>query len=294
MKKNQKYLLDTSIQIKRLTCLRWRKANHDQIWQSIIPLTSNYSFMEFKNSIIAAICYLIQVIEELKTLNSNKGNLVSIRIYDIIKYLNASTNIYEGDRRVKFANYYAAKLQEEYNEYPLPLTYDKVLLQLKSLAINLQEIGFYYYTKNGIPTRMKVEDHVDCHLGKRMSPIEVGNDNYSCKKDTVCCKITQHISNGSCHNLILAIETNQIKIKDKRLSNGVKKIKTLIEAGKLKDNSNIGQRLCQPIGDCILVSKASKAKCGIFTVDKDQIRLANHLNLSSLLFSSKMNIIIET
>ena len=67
MTEHPTYLLDTSIQIKRLISLKWRAGGLDAAWKDVKPIASMYSFMEFKNSVIRALKYLVSILREMES-----------------------------------------------------------------------------------------------------------------------------------------------------------------------------------------------------------------------------------
>ncbi len=284
--KKCKYLIDTSIQIKRLISQKWYISNHDSIWDEIIPITCFYSLMEFKNTVIAALDYLSDVIAQIKE-DSNMSDLVKIRLGEVIKELNIDSTYYERDRRVRIANAYAVKMLEDYQHYSKPSAVDEVLLQLKCEALNLEEIGFYYIGRRGKSSRIKSIDKLNCELGKQISIVEHGRNAYTCRKEKFKCKISQFLCEKTNEQELHAITQRKIKIRDQRLKKGAKVIIEAIKKKSLKKNTSIGQRMCFPLGDFLIVSKARKNDLGIFTADIDQFELAKHWNLNAILYKSK-------
>lgn len=292
MKTHKKlFLLDTSIQIKRLISRKWREAKHDNVWADIDPATCYYSFMEFKNTVIAALEFLANVINQIPE-EKSKVDSVEIRLEEVINELNIDSTIRERNRRVKLANLYAVKILKENTFYKKLRTKEDVLLQIKNEANNLEEFGFFYFHKNGKSRKIKLIDHINCHLGKRMSVFTNGRSAFTCKKGVYDCRISQFIQEKKVAQNIIAIADKKLKINDSRLKKGAIAINNSVIEGKLQKGKSIGQRMCFPIGDCIIVSKAQKFNTGIFTVDRDQEKLSRHLNIPVLLYNVKNNKIV--
>lgn len=287
-----KFLLDTSIQVKRLISQKWFEAGLDRTWNSIVPVTCIYSLMEFKNSVICALGYLIDVLQEIKA-RKEMDDAVGVRLSEVITYLNMDSTIRETDRRVRLASAYAAKVLEENQYYARPRAISQVIEQLRIEAENLEEVWFFHYAEGDQPKRMEIIDRVGCFIGRNKSPLDRGESRYSCLKGEVPCNIIEYLNNSNMLKVTQAICEKIIKIRNARLKEGAEAIHQEINNGNLDHGYSIGQRLCHPIGDCILATKAEMEGLGILTGDRDQISLANYLGMRALFYNSKYAAIIE-
>jgi hypothetical protein len=287
---NSIYLLDTSIQVKRLISQKWRDARHDSIWDEITPATCMYSYMEFKNVVIGALRYLIDVLQEIKASKDN-GDEVQARLSEVITYLNVDSSIRERDGRIKLASAYAAQIIKENKGYRRSRTIAEVIEQIMFEAENLETMWFFNYSSNGQLKYMQPINMVECDLGINKSPITEGRGGYTCNKGKIICNITKFISKDAIKRLIKAITNKTISIHNRRLREGVDELDGHFQSNSLKYGFSIGQKLCFPIGDCIIVSKAHEEGIGIITGDKDQVEMAKHLNIPRLYYNAHADVI---
>ena len=279
------YLLDTSIQVKRLISERWAKNRLDSIWKDVTPVASYYSLMEFKNSVIGSLKFLINVLNEILNQNNDIDN-VDVRLNEVIMFINMDSNIRTTDRRVKLANAYASKLINENKLYPRTRGIKEVIEQLEIEADNLQSFWFFHFSANGIPKKMKIINSISCHLGNNINPL--GKENYTCVKEKYHCKIFNFITQNNLCRLGPQVEKNEVKLNSSRLKKGIHILCKKINDNEVTQNLSIGQVLCWPIGDGILGLKAKSEDIGIMTGDKDIITIAEHLEIRSIFYDSKL------
>ena len=285
MNKKKKYLLDTSIQIKRLTSQKWRENRLDSTWDEVEPATCMYSMMEFKNSVIGALDFLMDTLKEIRNRGSHKDS-VKYRLEEVIIYLNSDSVIRERDRRVRIASSYAAKICTELQTYDNPICLEDAILLLEMEAENLETEWFFIYpTKNGW-RKMEVINSIECYLAHNKSPLSQGRIGYTCKKHAYECRITEFLDKEKVYNLANEIVEGTVRIRDARLRKGANAIIAEETKDGMKEGVSIGQKLCFPIGDCLIISKAKTHSMALITADKDQISMAHHLSIPCLFYDA--------
>lgn len=284
------FLLDTSIQIKRLMSQGWKVNNLDSTWESVEPAASVYTWMEFKNSVIGALRFLISVLEEIKSAKcTGQDDLVKIRLGEVIQQLTFETNIREKERRKSFASAYAAKLLEENEAFPRIRGVIEVIDQLKFEAEDLEKRWFFFFPRNGEARQMPVVDRVNCELGRALSPLTDGRKLYHCRRDDLKCNVVQHIQTIPIQTISKAISDGSVRVRDTRLRNGIHAVAEALAGGVIKRGSSMGEKLCFPLGDAIIVSKAREEKLGLVTADGDQRALADHWGVQCIFYDSHTN-----
>jgi hypothetical protein len=233
----------------------------------------------------------VDVLQEIGNAKEAYGDAVKTRLEEVINHLNMDTNIRERDRRVRLASAYAAKILEENRHWPRSRDVEEVINQIRYEAENLEKIWFYHYTVEGKPNTMRIVDYIGCDLGRNGTPLLEGRSGYSCRKGTRPCEVGQFVSEGEGRRVVAAVSAKEISVRSKRLRNGAEMLQKIISTNQLKTDRSIGQKMCHPIGDCIIVSKALSKGFGILTGDKDQVALAEHFSMKYLFYNSIENII---
>ena len=282
----KRYLLDTSIQIKRIVSEHWIEKKVDRIWDKYEPVVSGYTLMEFKNSLIAAVQYLISILEEIKDAHGEASeDIVAIRLNEVIIQLAVETKKYTGERRFKLATAIAAKTIDENKFYPRKRRVEEVIDQLKAYGEDLEE-WFYFFPRNKKVYFAKKIDQVECFLAIYKSPIRDGLEGYRCKKNTNSCRMSQHSRENEMTTVIHGILEKSLNINSSRTKEGVKNLKKNIDNEKFIPYKSIGERLCWPVGDLVIVSTAKKNHLGIITLDKDQLSIAEYLDIDSIFINT--------
>ena len=287
-------LLDTSVQIKRLVSARWKADNLDRIWSDLDPVVSSYTLMEYKNSLIAAIRFLISVLEEIKEIRGMADeDVVRVRLAEVITQLNIDTSRREKQRRRALANAYAAQILCESEAYPRARSVDEVIDQLAIEAENLEQVWFYHYCCEGTTHRMRELNWVDCHLAKEMSPMTDGLAGYHCRRGRYPCKIVWYWGTEHVAAVVLAVTDGHVRVKDRRLRRGTSKMQDAIARGGLEDGRSVGEMLCLPVGDTVIVSTAVVSGTALMTADKDQVAIAAHFGVPCMFYDARRNLLVQ-
>lgn len=288
-----RHLLDTSIQIRRLIYYQWKENCLDYIWDIVTPVVSEYVLMEFKNSLINSIQFLIDLVEEIKDLSKEKReeDIVSIRLRDIIKQLSVTSKRIS-DRKIKLALAIAEQMLKEGHEYPRSQTPQEVIEILKFHAIDLESFWFYWYPRYGKPQIAQVINTTNCYIAEHKTPLNEDDDSYTCKKGQYKCNIISHCKNPSMESICELVKNKELKIRSTRLKKGIEKIyNNVLKKDNLDLNLSIGQKLCWPVGDAIIFSKARENNIGLMTSDFDQRVFSMHFAVKYIFLDGKWNLI---
>ncbi len=283
-------LLDTSIQIKRILSNKWRAAGHDSVWNEVTPCTSHYLWMEFKRSVIGALEFLARTISEAR--DDAMPNAAAVRLSEVLNLLTIDTTTITGDRRLRLACAFAAKLFSEIERFDKPRSVAYVLRQIRVEAENLEKVLFFHYSRNGAPNHMQLVDTVKCDLGATMSPLRGGLGKYTCCKKKLSCEILKMVEKSGFRAIAAAVSTGEIRFHSSRFRDGVMALKEALDDGTLVDGQSIGQTLCFPVGDYIIVSEAFMHQIGIFSADRDQITLGSYFKVMRLYYDQRDEIFI--
>lgn len=285
------WLLDTSIQVKRLISLKWREGKLDSLWRTHRPVTCVYSFMEFKNSVIGALRYLRNVIADIGAAKGGRDT-AKTRLEEVLAYLTIDSNHPEGDRRVRLAIAYATQLLRENSYYPAERPVSQLIDQITLEAENLEKIWFFHYVSEGQTKKMEVVDKTQCHLGRNSSPMAEDGSLYTCRKGELECEISSFIYNNQVQGCISSIVTRTVSVRSTRLRQGAEHLHERLQNSTLHPGVSIGQTLCFPIGDCIITCQAAACALGLLTGDRDQLTLGKHVGLRCLHYDMTVNDII--
>jgi len=275
------YLLDTSVQVIRSLSMKWRPCGCDQIWERVTPVASVYSLMEFKNCVVGALRYIKDILGEVKEWKGG-SDAVKVRLEELVRFLNAETRRRTGDRRVKIASAYAAKLYAEFFARRRGVSVGELLRQLACEAENVQRIKFLRYPISGKSKEMRVVDRVGCFLGRSVDPFTVGLTNYTCAAGALSCEVKPFLVKHMMPALS-AVAGGTVVVRTARLKKGCVAAAGEDWAERPSERS-IGQHLCFPIGDLIIVSKGTPKGLGLLTADRDQMTLAKFATIDVILY----------
>jgi len=245
--------------------------------------------MEFRNCVVGAIRFLVSVLREVS--HFHEDDCCNVRLAEAIQWLNMDTLIWERDRRVRLASAYASRILAESELFPRPRRVHEVIAQLRSESELLETALFFSYgDRTGDEAkRMEVVDKVGCHIGGMCGSIL--DLALSCRRGELPCEVVGFLGMQAPGSLLASISNEGVKVKDKRLREGAKRVYDELSSGSLPSGVSIGQRLCHPVGDCVLVGKAGEVGVGILTGDRDQVRLATVLGIPRLFYDAKSNVV---
>ncbi len=166
------------------------------------------------------------------------------------------------------------------------VTASKLILRLRTEAEMLESVWFYIYAGTDGTRRMTVKDSVQCHLSMSMSPLSHGRHGYTCKRHAHECRVTHLISQQASRQMLINAAGGNIRIKDQRLRKGVAALHEEVPFEDTQMGRSIGQTLCYPVGDFVLVSEALNQGIGILTADRDQESLAEASGVDRILYDS--------
>jgi hypothetical protein len=280
------YIIDTSIQIKRLLSREWKRKGLDILWIDVKPIVSAYLMMEFKNSFIRSIEYLISIIREIKMgcevsddrRYQKTTDQVKIRLEDVVRQLSETTQRMS-DRKYKIILGVAAELLHEGNKYPRYLNPDEVIDRLKFYAEDLESHWFFTFPKNGTGVKAEMINTTKCYLSHNLSPLQDGNSLYKCIKAQYPCAICEYLDSNGARAINQVIMDKSTHIDSRKLRRGVFNYYSKLESNKIIKGRSLGQRICWAIGDAIIFSKCLNFKCGIFSADSDLRSFAIHFGI---------------
>jgi hypothetical protein len=247
--------------------------------------------MEFKKTLVAALEYLASSLREVAGTPTGVDP-VRIRLEEVILLLNADSPTRENDRRVKLASAYAARVLAENGLYPRSRPVEEVIHQVITEAENLEKIWFRFYSVDGEPKTMRMLDIVDCSLGKSMSPLHSGRSAFTCRKEETKCAIARVVKTECFTSLVAGVQRKQLHLRSKPLRDALHSISALLEGGEIEEGRAIGQRMCFPLADAVIVSKAVFGATGLFTADHDQVSMSERMGIRCLFFDSARNEVI--
>jgi hypothetical protein len=274
-----KYLLDTSIQVKRLAIRKWKIEEIDKVWEEITPIVSSYTLMEFKNSLIKSYEYLISIINEVKDEyilrfeDNQEIDFVRIRLEDVVRQL-SETNQRISDRKIKLILGIACEVLKENSLYPRLLSPDEVITSLIFKAEDLENYWFFWYPKNRKCKKATMVNTTRCYLSYNLSPVKDGINKFKCLKGKYPCEILNYCVSDRVQETFDVISEKKTYIDSRKLRSGVFKFKESVKKKNFSEGLSIGQRSCWPLGDAVIFSKCLNSDFGIFSADSDLRHLA--------------------
>ncbi|MCL4202028.1 MAG: hypothetical protein KJ000_06015 [Pirellulaceae bacterium] len=286
------FLLDNSVQIKRLISAKWRRAGHDALWNDVTPVVSTYTFMEFKSTVIAALQYLVDVLREAVIASGDAPDSAQLRLEEVIRHLTVDTLIVEGDRRVRIAVAYATRFFAENELFPRLRTLGELIDRILVEAENLEKIWFRRFATNGKTETMRCLDNVNCYIGRNETPLVAGRGGFHCSVQKFACNVVGILENRF-FEIDRGVQSKELKLKSTRLRKGLEDWKEAVTSEKVADGLSIGEKLCRPIGDMVIVCKAHDGDVGLITADRDQAKLAVHMRVRCLFYDLNSNTFLE-